>query len=66
MVDYVARALAQKALSSSGGGAAINTYSKDEINVLMKENKKTILEDTDLKIEESLTNTIVIEDKIEE
>lgn len=60
MIDYVARALAQKALSQSGGGTSVNTYSKDEIDVLLIETKEEM---TDL-VEENFENVITVDDII--
>ena len=65
MIDYVARALAQKALASSGGGGTINTYSKDEINALLEENKQDItnevLAEVNTTVKDDIVNTVTSE-----
>lgn len=61
MIDYVARALAQKALASSGGGTTIDTYSKDEIIALL--NEQTLLLENKIKeLENELNNVLVVSD----
>ena len=57
MVDHVARAMAQKAMNSGGGGVSTDSYSKEDINKMVESLNKKITE-----LEEQLKNVLVISD----
>ena len=57
MVDSIARAMAQKALNSSGGGTSGDGYSKEEINKMIETLNKKIIE-----LEKELSNVLSVSD----
>lgn len=57
MVDYVARAMAQKAMNSGSGGVSTDSYSKEEINKMVDSLNKKIIE-----LEEQLDDVLFISD----